>query len=164
MSPETTLLEVHLLQFPVSVWGRAREHSESLQREFALMGMGSDDSAEPGGGRPVPARLLELVQRLRAQYASTSSAQEKQMSTALTEGREVLDDLVYLVPAVAADACIELGAMYDEADAYCREGTHLLTLTTPDDLLSFRRWFLGEFVRQLQGSPPTPWPAHASGD
>jgi hypothetical protein len=47
--------------------------------------------------------------------------------------------------------------MLDEADAFCRGGD-LLMLATPDDQVAFRRWFLAEFVTQLGGGAPTPWP------
>jgi hypothetical protein len=64
---------------------------------------------------------------------------------------------VYRVPLAAGEACVELNAMLDEADEFCREGD-LLTLATPADQVAFRRWFLGEFVEQLGGGAPTPWP------
>ena len=48
--------------------------------------------------------------------------------------------------------------MLDEADEYCRRGDHLLTLATPPEELRFRRWFISEFVDQVNGAPPTPWP------
>jgi len=39
----------------------------------------------------------------------------------------------------------------------CLAGEHLLTLTTLPGPLAFRRWFLGEFVAQTDGAPPTSW-------
>jgi hypothetical protein len=52
--------------------------------------------------------------------------------------------------------------MLDEADEFCRQGKHLLTLATPPDLRRYRQWFLGEFVAQIGGRPPTPWPLFAA--
>ena len=49
-------------------------------------------------------------------------------------------------------------AMLDEADEFCRH-SDLLTLATPADLVAFRRWFLGEIIRQLDGGAPRPWDA-----
>jgi hypothetical protein len=46
--------------------------------------------------------------------------------------------------------------MLNRADDYCRQGA-LLTLATPDDLVAFRRWYLGEFRAQINGARPTPW-------
>ena len=51
--------------------------------------------------------------------------------------------------------------MLDEADRYCRQGRHLLTLATPDDLLAYRRWYLREIAEQLAGAAPVPWPVYA---
>ena len=51
--------------------------------------------------------------------------------------------------------------MLDEADAYCREGAHLLTVATPPEELRFRRWFISEFVVQVGGAAPTPWPDYS---
>lgn len=156
------LLEVHLLQFPVALWGRAKEHSDALEREFALMSM-SSSGASAGGDHPIPGRLVELVTTVRAQYAASTSTQEEMLYAALDEGRDVIDDLVYRVPAHAADATRQLGEVYDEADRFCREGEHLLTLGSPDEVVVFRRWFLDEFVRQRDGQAPLPWPEHLAG-
>lgn len=148
------LLDVHLLQFPVALWGRTKEHSEALQREFALMSMGS-----AGGEHPIPARLVELVSAVRTRYKASTSAQEELLYAALDAGRDVVD-LVYRVPAQAVDAARQLRQVYDEADEFCREGEHLLTRCSPDDVAVLRRWFLDEFARQCDGHAPTPWPEH----
>ena len=65
-------------------------------------------------------------------------------------------DLTFRVPAAVAEATVELAAMLNRADDYCRQGA-LLTLATPDDLVAFRRWYLGEFRAQINGARPTPW-------
>ena len=79
------------------------------------------------------------------------------MEEALERGESEID-LTYHVPPAAAGAAQQLGDMLDEADEYCRRGNHLLTLATPAEELRFRRWFISEFVDQLRGAPPTPWP------
>jgi hypothetical protein len=158
MPSAVPLLEVHLLQVPVPLWAQAQEHSDSLQREFALMSMGGTADGE----RSVPARLLELVAALRGQYSSATTEQVQQLLAAHGEGRGELPELVYRVPPGAAQAAQQVGDMFDEADAFCRDGRHLLTLATPPELVAFRRWYLGEFVRQADGSPPVPWPAYRS--
>jgi hypothetical protein len=154
-------VEVHLLQFPVGLWGRARQHSDEMQREFALMSM-SSSGASAGGERPVPERLVELSRTLRSQYATATSEQERQLQTALEAGQAEIDDVVYVLPPAVADASRQLAALYDEADVHCRQGEHLLTLTTPDDLVVFRRWFLEQVAAQVEGCAPTPWPAYAA--
>ena len=73
-----------------------------------------------------------------------------------------MDELAYHLPPAARQACVELTRMLDEADDYCRDGEHLLTLATPDDVRLFRDWYLGEMVRQLDGAPPESWPDYAA--
>lgn len=144
-----TLHEVHLLQLPVPVWARAQEQSESLQREFALLA--SD-------GTDVPARLLELIGVLRTQYAQATTEQEERLLDAVDNGEEVIDDLVYRLPAEVGPAARQLGLLLDEADEHCRSGAHLLTLAPDEELLRFRWWYLDQFTDQLGGAAPVAWP------
>lgn len=148
------LLRVRLRQFPVELWMQATEHNDALQREFALMSSPVADDSH------VPRRLLDLVATLRAQYSSATTVQQELLFTAAAAGTTVLDEIVYEVPPGAAQAAQALSSMYDETDEYCRQGRHLLTLATPDELVSFRRWFLSEFAAQAAGQDPTPWPQY----
>ena len=147
------LVEVRLLRLPLEIWQRTQEHVDGLLREFALIIQDAEArSAAPG-------RLLALVQELNAGYGSFSEEQRREMEAALERGEAEID-MSYEVPPGAAGAARQLGDMLDEADEYCRRGDHLLTLATPPEELRFRRWFISEFVDQLGGAPPTPWPEH----
>jgi hypothetical protein len=149
------LVDVHLVRLPVRLWARSQEHGEELLREFALM------ATDPTSSASVPTRLTRLVQELTATYAGLGAEQEAQLFAAAAAGVEE-DDVRFRMPVAVADACIHLGAMLDEADEFCRAGEHLLTLATPPDLRRFRAWYLGEFVTQIGGAPPVPWPAYDS--
>lgn len=153
------VVEVRLLELPVPLWARAQEHTDELMREFALVA--ADARAHPDD-TSVPAQLLRLVERLNRDYAGTSDPQRERLFAASDAGEQVLPELVFAVPAGAADAAAELDRMLDLADDYCRAGSHLLTLASPDELVAFRRWYLQEFRRQIAGDPPTPWPAYAA--
>lgn len=158
MSAPGGLVPVHMLQVPVRVWAASQEHVDELIREFALMTAGlQDDDTESA---PVPLRLVRLVAQLTADFAGTSDAQRAQLFDAAAAGQDVIDDLVYLLPPEAAPATARLGRMLDEADDYCRDGQHLLTLATPEELVAFRRWCLGQVQDQLAGGAPVPWPDH----
>jgi hypothetical protein len=145
------LVEVRLLRLPLQVWQRTQEHVDGLLREFALIAQ--DEEAKAA----TPGRLLALVQHLTAGFGSFSESQRMEMEEALAHGDTEID-LTYYVPPAAAPAAQQLGDMLDEADEYCRRGDHLLTLATPEEELRFRHWFISEFVDQLGGAPPTPWP------
>jgi hypothetical protein len=149
------LVEVHLLRLPLEVWQRTQEHVDGLLREFTLIVQ--DDQ----GRAATPGRLLGLIDELTAGYGEFSAEQRLEMEAALQRGEQDID-LRYEVPPAAAGAARQLGDMLDEADEYCRTGDHLLTLATPPEALRFRRWFIGEFVDQVEGKPPTPWPDFAA--
>ena len=152
MSGTTALVEVRLEQLPLDLYRQASEHTDELLREFALI-----RERDPEETRSVPRRLLALVAELTDRFSGFSADQRTQLEAALERGERSID-LVYRVPPEIRQATIELGAMLDDADAFCREGRELLTLATPPPALAFRRWFLEEFVRQIDGHPPLPWP------
>ena len=143
------LVVVELLSVPLAVLNRASDHNLTLMRELALV-----HTADESG--VAPARLLWLSQHLDQKYAAFNTAPRERLQKAI-EGDETHVDVRYEMPAHAALAAAELGAALDEVDDYCRNGD-LLTLVTPSEALSFRRWLLGEFVAQIQdGARPTPW-------
>ena len=65
-------------------------------------------------------------------------------------------DLTYHVPEAWAQACVVILDLMAEVDAWCRQGS-LLTLAPPDDVVAYRRWVFGEFIRQVAGEPARPW-------
>ena len=147
---------VHLLQLPVQVWAASQEHHDELLREFALMTAGREERDDEAP--PVPVRLLRLVEELTANFAGSSDAQRERLFVAAARGDEVMDVLEFALPAAAGPACAQLEQMLDEADEYCRAGRHLLTLSTPEEIRTFRSWYLGEIREQLAGAPAEPWP------
>jgi hypothetical protein len=154
------VVTVRLLDFPVPIHARAQEHNDELMREFALIVNDAHDDVVDAGreARALPARLVTIVAALNTNYGSFTQEQDARVAQAIAEGATVIDELVYELPASAAGAAQTLGAMLDEADAFCLAGQHLLTLATPPELVVYRRWVLGEFVRQTAGEPPMSWP------
>lgn len=147
---EMDLREVRLLRLPLPILARAQEHNEGLMREFALIA-----NPHPDSDVDVPVRMLQLIAALRDRYAAFTVSADAEIERAMERGDEEID-LTFRVPAAVAEATVELAAMLNRADDYCRQGA-LLTLATPDDLVAFRRWYLGEFRAQINGAPPTPW-------
>lgn len=144
--------EVRLLRFPLEVHRRASEGFEGLRREFQLIafrGPGADD---------VPERLLRLVDALATEYQGLNVEADMVRDEALARGEAEVAELVYRAPPGVAEACIVLSQMADEADEFCRRGDVLLTLASTPEAVAFRRWYLGEFVAQVNGEPPLPWP------
>jgi hypothetical protein len=150
---EESLVTVQLLGIPMDLHARATEHGEELQREFTLIAQGRERS---DSRTEMPRRLLSLIATLQGNYSAFTTEQEDRLDAAIRSGQPTLD-LTFHVPAGISDAAIALGALLDEADDYCREGKHLLTLAAPADLVAYRRWYLREFVDQIAGAPPKPW-------
>ena len=147
-------VEVCLLDYPLDLYLRAQEHADDLIRELTLI---ANSPAVASGSSDLPARLLVLVEQLTHQYAGLSDETERTRDAAIDRG-ETRIDLVYRVPRQIAEAVRHIGAIFDEADDYCREGEHLLTLATPPDALAYRHWLLAEFIAQIEdGAAPIPW-------
>jgi hypothetical protein len=151
MTAPTELVVVKLQRLPVDLYRQASEHHDELRREFALIQ--HSESLDQEG---VPRRLLRLMDELNTRFAAFSEEPRASLAAAVDRGDATID-LEYSVPPAAREACITLGALLEEADDFCRSGTHLLTLTTEPGPLALRRWFLGEFVAQIDGAEPTPW-------
>lgn len=152
-SSDGDLVTVHVLGLPLDHQGRSQQHFDELARELTLIAEGLRQS---GDRAQLPSRLLDCVDQLSGEYSTFTAEQQQQLDRARFSG-EATTDLTYVLPATVVPATLQLGELLDEADEYCRQGRYLLTLSTPDDLVDYRHWFLGEFVRQAAGEPPTRW-------
>ena len=149
------LVTVRLELLPIDVQNAAQQHGDELTRELMLV---SEQMHQQGDEAPaLPRRFVELVSALSSQYSMFTAEQEQQLADAIAAGARTVD-LVYTVPASVGPAAASLGDILDEVDAYCREGQLLLTLETPAPLVTYRRWFLDQFVDQAQGQPAVSWP------
>lgn len=143
------LVEVRLEGLPVAVHQRAAEHSADVMREFTHLLEGPDSSH-------APARLITLNRQIAERYSGFTQAAVIELDDAIARGQSTMD-LVFAVPPHVADATRQLSALWDEVDRYCEAGEYLLALKTPPLALAYRRWFFGEFERQVAGEPPVPW-------
>ena len=152
-----SLVEVELLGLPLDIHRLATEHNDELLREFALLAAQQADPSD----HDVPARLLSLGEELQAKYGSFTQGATSELDAALERGDPSID-LVFVVPGEVAGGVDELNRILDEADDFCRRGGPLLTLAAPPEVVAYRRWFLEEFIRQVEGKPPMPWPGPAA--
>lgn len=150
LTPDPEVVDVQLLGLPLRLHADAQQHSDELMREFAHIAHSGPDTTER-----IPNRLLDLVNRARAQYGPFTGPAAEQMDAARASGADSID-LTYRIPPAAADVARQLSDQLDEADEFCRNGD-LLTLATPSELVRYRHWFLEEFERQVAGQPPIPW-------
>lgn len=147
------LVRVTLLEVPVQVWGRTDDEVNDLMREFALIVLNRDRHHSD-----VPSQLMELIKELQMTYGSLGHEQALRLERARAEEEPVIDRLDYFLPAGSQGDIRRLGDALDAADDYCRQGTLLLSLASSPVAKAFRDWLLEEFVTQLDGGAPTPWP------
>src|SRR5262249_32646932 len=74
---------------------------------------------------------------------------------AIQAGRSTAD-IEVMAPLDAVERFNPLRALYDLADAFCRN-ERLLTLARSPEQVEFQDWLFGEFVRQGRGEDPIPW-------
>jgi hypothetical protein len=152
------LITVEIVGLPVDVQFEAQQQNDELTRELVLV---AEQLRQEGDSAALPVRFVELVSTLSTRYSMFTAEQEQQLRTAIESGADRLD-MTYRVPRSAAAAAAHLGDILDEADDYCRRGRLLLTLATPEKLVTYRRWFLDQFVSQAAGGPPVAWADYAS--
>jgi hypothetical protein len=150
MTAAEQLVEVRIIGMPLDIYKVVAEHFDELKREFALLRL--EENAPDG----VPNRLLRVSEQLTSRYSGFSTTPNEVRDEALQRGDKSVD-LVYKVPSTVKDASTELEQLLDEADEFCTTGEHLLTLAAPRDVVAFRRWFLEEFARQIDGEQPMSW-------
>lgn len=128
---------------------RSGAHHADLIREFQLIAMGAElDGAEH---KPLPGRLADLINEMLRDYRGVQSANLAQAQEARERGEQQIT-LVMDLPEAAIDAVQHICGALEEADAYCREGDSLLTLSAPPEVVALRRWFADEIGRQIRAS------------
>ncbi len=142
---------MRLVALPLDVMARAQEQHEGLLREFALIA-----NPHPNTDYDVPRRLLDVATALRERFAAFTAEPNALIERAMQRGDRSIDTQMQL-PVEAREAALSLAALLEEADDYCRKG-ELLTLATPPELVTFRRWYLGQIVDQIEGAAPVAWP------
>jgi hypothetical protein len=140
---------VRLERVPVRVLEATRRHHDELMHEFSVLAVQEKHADD------VPKRMLELIDTLGRQYASTSDQSDAQVEAAIARG-DVTVDVIYEVPANVVEAANRLAALMEEADEFCKR-EQMLTLQRPQIAKDFAEWYLEEFRRQIAGEPPRPW-------
>ena len=144
------MVRVELLGMPVRVMAAAREHHDGLMREFRLLAMSGGMA-----GQGVPARLVELTQKLGVQFAAARSRPDEDFDRALEKGLDTVD-LAYLVQPTVVDAARRLEALMSEADEFCLSA-ELMTLPRTPVVRRFAQWYVMQFVEQVAGRAASRW-------
>jgi GAF domain-containing protein/anti-sigma regulatory factor (Ser/Thr protein kinase) len=153
--PAELRYSIHLGPVPTDLLLQAKGHVDSLVREFELASSG----ASTGSTSSVPRQLAQLIDDVVRRFAEVRLAIKRQAMAAAGRGEDHTD-LTLNLPGEAADDAEAYLAALDEADAYAR-ASRLLTLETPPQHRTFRRWYVSTLVEQLRARaadrvPPPP--------
>ena len=139
----TEKFTVSLGDVPTDLLLAAKAHVDNLVREFTLAAGG----AESGHSAAVPPHLAQLVETVVHRFAEPRRAIKRQAVKAAAAG----EPRTHLVLTLTAGN-VEAGEAYlealDEADAYAR-AARLLTLETPAQHRTFRRWYVESLIGQV---------------
>ena len=118
-----------------------------VERFQAIMG----DRDEVGAGRELQEQVVTVMHALETTYTYVIArlGAREAAEEAVVYRREATTIKLEL-PAEAADAGDRFLELLDEADEYCRSEPSLHDLVSPPEVAVFRKWFMGEIVRQLR--------------
>ncbi len=141
--PSTAAYTVKLGPVSTELLLAAKAHIDNVVRELALMREG-----EASSGVALPAELSALIQTVTIDFAEARTEIKRQAASAAARGETLTDLELHLSPS-AADAGERYLDALDQADRYGRSA-HFLTLAPPHVHRVFRRWYVGESIRQLR--------------
>lgn len=142
-------LPVLLQDLPVDLYAETHLHHQELRRELRLLALAHGDAY------PIASSISRVFRSFDDQLRRSEGVTA--LDAALEEPAGHIDAHLVVPPALphTANRMID---MLELADTFCRS-ERLLSLATSPEQRAFRRWYLGEFVRQGDGEAPTPWSA-----
>lgn len=147
-NPGVPLVPVVVLDTPVRAYREFLHHYRELRRELRLLSLAHSSEY------PLARDLSELFTDF--EYQMQGRLGVEQVEVAATSSA-VAVDLQFVIPETASDVISQMLDLLDVADSFCH-AQRLLSLARTPEQETFQRWFLGEFVRQVNGEDPTPWP------
>lgn len=152
-TPEAAVAEIHLIGVPIEKWARWHSHHDTIRRELEVL------LTSRRVDLPVE-RMTTYVDVLGRRVGDFYAPVMEDLRGALHRQQASVNVRTQVHPGTATEAR-NLDSLLDEINDFCRDEESLITVATPLDLVSFRSWFLGEFVRQVQGAPPGSWLEHS---
>lgn len=146
---EPAFTEVQLIGVPVEKLARWLSHHDTIRRELEIL----LTSRRPDTDADKMETYLDVLGRRVGDFFEPLMADFRH---ALSGGHRSLDLKVEADVETATEAR-ELSVLLDEVNEFCRDQDSLITVATPEDLVRFRSWILGEFVRQVDGGTTVSW-------
>jgi len=143
------LHDVSLIDLPVARYRQMQQQHDAMMREFTLIALGSTSDA-------VPRRLMTLAKEMHKGYSDAARPFRMGVADALARDDDITT-LKLQIPFSTLRWLEDFMLHFEEGDDYSRQG-HLLTPPSPPEVVEFRRWLVGELIRQIRdGAPPTPF-------
>ena len=143
--PQSSVRRVRLLGVPTGLYSRYTLHVEAVERGARAALADGVDPHEP----------LERGVRLLEEFGRFRLPNRQAYTQALTAGADSFDLELDVSPEVGAHVLPFLDAMED-LDALARSGLVGLPAAQAD-IVTFRRWLIGEVHGQLLGQEPVPY-------
>ena len=145
------LYEVSLVDFPVARFLQMQAQHDGMLREFALIALRADDPE-----LNTPRRLVSLAAEMQQRYGNAEEPFRSGVSEAADRG-DIVTTLDLKIPYSTLRWAEDFLVLFEEGDEYCRNGD-LLTPPSPPEVVEFRRWLVGELIRQIRdGATPSPF-------
>ncbi len=146
----TETVEVRLLGVPPWVVQHYRTRWLELVREMQLVAL-----AEPSRQQQVAQQFCDAAHSVHSDLYVVGRSTQHRAPTVSDDGSAV--DAVFAVPRSQRDAFVRIRDMAREME---RSWTvsELLFVHPGRQAVQLREWWLGEFIGQLDGAEPTPWP------
>jgi hypothetical protein len=142
---------VSLVDLPVSQFLQMQAQHDAMLREFALIAIRADES-----GPTTPRRLVALAEEMQQRYGDAARPFREGILAAADSG-EVVTTLNLTIPPSTLRWAEDFLLLFEEGDEFCRQG-QLLTPPSPPEVADFRRWLVGELIRQIRdGATPSPF-------
>lgn len=142
-------LPVLLQDLPSDLYAACHVHHQELRRELRLLALAHGDSY------PIASSISRVIRSFDDQLRQSGGVRSLDRLLEHPNGRV---DIELVVPPTLPHTASRMIDVLELADTFCRS-ERLLSLATSPDQRAFRRWYLGEFVRQGDGESPTPWSA-----
>jgi anti-sigma regulatory factor (Ser/Thr protein kinase) len=139
-------VRVRLRGLDVELFTALDKKYTELRRELRLLSLAHQDTYAQAGD------LAAVFATFDRQFPRRTAAA---VAAARRNGAKLLD-LELMMSPVAVPILTAMAEIFDLADAFCRAERLLSIQRTPEER-EFHLWYLGEFVRQLDGGMPIPW-------
>jgi hypothetical protein len=142
-------VSVYLLRLPIPLLREFRHRYREIRRELRLLTLCSESAY------PVARSIADLFESFTRTIRVGSGREELEQAVA-SDAEQV--DLVFTIERDAVSVVAQMMDILEITDSFCEAERLLAPAATPEQT-AFRRWFLGEFVAQGCGGPPTLWTA-----